>query len=164
MSIKMFARNSGAGNGCANFMGAWKNCVLSAGKPHVHRIVLVLRGEGILGFGEGGACRFYFYGREAFSEFCSSEVFWRNDRMAIARIGSTKHATETIRKQRATTTKLRANAPKIIPLDDRQITHLICVRIRHLLYYLYRYKTTGRRPKTPPKKSYSRCFRRAQIR
>ena len=29
---KIRVRNSGAGNGCANFMGAWKKCVLSAGK------------------------------------------------------------------------------------------------------------------------------------
>ena len=27
------ARNSGAGNGCANFMGAWDFWVLSAGNP-----------------------------------------------------------------------------------------------------------------------------------
>ena len=32
-SINIFARNSGVGNGCANFMGAWKNSFLSAGKP-----------------------------------------------------------------------------------------------------------------------------------
>ena len=31
VSAKYFARNSGAGNGCANFMGAWRNCALSAG-------------------------------------------------------------------------------------------------------------------------------------
>ena len=30
---KISARNSGAGNGCANFMGAWHFSVLSAGKP-----------------------------------------------------------------------------------------------------------------------------------
>ena len=30
---KIRVRNSGAGKGCANFMDAWKNCVLSAGKP-----------------------------------------------------------------------------------------------------------------------------------
>ena len=30
---KIRVRNSGAGNGCANFMDAWKKCVLSAGKP-----------------------------------------------------------------------------------------------------------------------------------
>ena len=43
--------------------------------------------------------------------------------------------------------------------DDRQITHLICVRLRHLLYdflggvldLFYRRKIPGRRPKTPPK-------------
>ena len=30
---KSRVRNSGARNGCANFMGAWKKCVLSARKP-----------------------------------------------------------------------------------------------------------------------------------
>ena len=30
---KIRVRNSGAGNGCANFMDAWKKCVLSARKP-----------------------------------------------------------------------------------------------------------------------------------
>ena len=30
---KISARNPGAGNGCANFMGAWHFLVLSAGKP-----------------------------------------------------------------------------------------------------------------------------------
>ena len=29
---KIRVRNSGAGNGCANFMDTWKKCVLSAGK------------------------------------------------------------------------------------------------------------------------------------
>ena len=29
---KIRVRNSGAGNGCANFMDAWKRCVRSAGK------------------------------------------------------------------------------------------------------------------------------------
>ena len=33
VSVKMFARNSGAGNGCAIFLGAWKDCAFSAGKP-----------------------------------------------------------------------------------------------------------------------------------
>ena len=30
---KISARNSGAGNGCADFMGTWHFWVLSAGKP-----------------------------------------------------------------------------------------------------------------------------------
>ena len=57
--------------------------------------------------------------------------------------------------------------PKI---DDRQITHLICVRLKHLLYDLFRgcfgpfTKENNRRRKTPPKKSYSKCFRLTQIR
>ena len=32
------ARNSGAGNGCADFMGASHFLVLSAGNPHAHKI------------------------------------------------------------------------------------------------------------------------------
>ena len=37
-------------------------------KNHVHKIP-PFRGGGILGFGGGGKCRFYFYGREDFSEW-----------------------------------------------------------------------------------------------
>ena len=47
------------------------------------------------------------------------------------------------------------------PLDDRQITHLICVRLRHLLYdflggvlRLLPLVLLYKRPKTPPKKSH----------
>ena len=35
---KILVRNSGAGNGCVNLMDAWKKCVLSAGKTHLHKI------------------------------------------------------------------------------------------------------------------------------
>ena len=48
VSVKFFVRNSGPGNGCANFMGAWKTCVLSAGKAHVHKIP-PFRGGGVWG-------------------------------------------------------------------------------------------------------------------
>ena len=70
MSVKFSARHSGAGNGCANFMGAWKKGFLSAGKSHVHKIPRFGGGGGILGFfwGGGGECQFYFYGREDFSD------------------------------------------------------------------------------------------------
>ena len=58
-----------------------------------------------------------------------------------------------------------------VPLDDRQITHLICVRLKHLLYdflgvfwasflLLFLYKS----PYHPLKKPDSKCFRRTQIR
>ena len=70
VSVKILARNSGAGNGCANFMGTWKNWPLSAGKVHAHKIPRS-RGGGILGFfggGGRGGCQFYFHGREDFSE------------------------------------------------------------------------------------------------
>ena len=33
----------------------------------------------------------------------SSEVFWRDDKIAIAQINSWKHATKTVRHQRVTT-------------------------------------------------------------
>ena len=59
---KIRVRNSRAGNGCANFMGAWKNCVLSAGKP-VSIKFLVLGGAGILGFFLGGGSDFIFIRR-----------------------------------------------------------------------------------------------------
>ena len=48
-------------------MDAWKKCVLSAGKTLPIKFC-VLGGGGILGLGGGGKCRFYFYGREDFSE------------------------------------------------------------------------------------------------
>ena len=62
------ARNSGAGNGCADFMAAWHFLVLSAGKPHAHKIP-PFRG-GVLGFFRRGGwkCQFYFLGRGDFSE------------------------------------------------------------------------------------------------
>ena len=47
---KIRVRNSGAGNGCANFMDTWKKCVLSAGKPM--SIKCRVLGE-VLGGGEG---------------------------------------------------------------------------------------------------------------
>ena len=64
VSVKFFARNSRAGNGCANFMGAKKNCVLSAGKPPCPKIPR-FRG-GVLGSWRGGKCRFYFMGARIF--------------------------------------------------------------------------------------------------
>ena len=56
-------------NGCPKFMGAWHFLVLSAGKPHARKI-LVLWGGG-WGFSErrgGWKCQLYFYGRRDFSE------------------------------------------------------------------------------------------------
>ena len=51
---EIFVRNSGAGNGCANFMGACEKCVRSAGKNHFHKIPR-FRGGGVFRvFGGGG--------------------------------------------------------------------------------------------------------------
>ena len=67
VSVKIFARNSGAGTGCANCMGAWKNAFFLQEKPMPIKFLVL--GGGILVFlGGGGECRFYFYGREDFSE------------------------------------------------------------------------------------------------
>ena len=64
---KMFVRNSGAGNGCADFMDTWKKCVLSAGKTSVHKIP-PFWGGGILGFlgRGGGSADFIFMGARIF--------------------------------------------------------------------------------------------------
>ena len=63
---KIFVRNSGAGNGCANFMDAWKNA--SVLQEKAMSIKFLVLGGGILGFWGGGKCRFYFYGRGGFSD------------------------------------------------------------------------------------------------
>ena len=47
-------------------MDTWKKCVLSARKPMSIKFC-VLEGGGF-GGGGGGKCRFYFYGREDFSD------------------------------------------------------------------------------------------------
>ena len=51
---KIFVRNSGAGNGRANCMGAWRKCVLSAGKTHAPIKFLVLGGGGVFWVWGGG--------------------------------------------------------------------------------------------------------------
>ena len=64
---KMFVRNSGAGHDRANFMGMWKNCVLSAGKPMPIKF-LVLGGGGYFGFflGGGGVPILFLWARGIF--------------------------------------------------------------------------------------------------
>ena len=52
VSVKCFVRNSGAGNGCANFMGAWKNAFCLQEKPCPK--IPPFSGGG------GGECRLYF--------------------------------------------------------------------------------------------------------
>ena len=50
----MFVRDSGAGNGCANFMDAWKKKVCSAGKTMSIKFLVFFWGGGMLGFFLGG--------------------------------------------------------------------------------------------------------------
>ena len=46
---KIRVRNSGVGNGCANFMDTWKNCALSAGKTMSVKFPFFLGGGGVGG-------------------------------------------------------------------------------------------------------------------
>ena len=59
---KIRVRNSGAGNGCANFMDTWKKCVLSAGKPMSIKFSVFKGGFG----GGGGSADFIFMGARIF--------------------------------------------------------------------------------------------------
>ena len=61
---KIRVRNSGAGNGCADFMDAWKKCVRSAGKTM--SIKFLVLGGGYFGFGGGGSADFIFMGARIF--------------------------------------------------------------------------------------------------
>ena len=61
---KIFVRNSGAGNDCANFMDTWKKCVLSAGKPM--SIKFRVLGGGFWGGGGGGVPILFLWARGFF--------------------------------------------------------------------------------------------------
>ena len=69
---KIRVRNSGAGNGCANFMDTWKKCALSAGKPMSIKFRVL---EGGLG---GGKADFIFMGARIFLNQSDSGVLNSN--------------------------------------------------------------------------------------
>ena len=57
------SRNSGAGNGCANFMDTWKKAFFLQENLHVRKIPRFGGGGGILGLGgRGGSADFIFMG------------------------------------------------------------------------------------------------------
>ena len=67
VSVKYFARNSGAGNGCTDFMGAWKKLPSFCSKTSMPIKFLVFGVGGILGFGGGGgSADFIFMGARIF--------------------------------------------------------------------------------------------------
>ena len=72
VSVKMFARNSGAGNGCPIYGCLEKLRSLCRKTCHVHKIPRFRGGGGILGW--GGKCRFYFYGRGDFSDYKNANL------------------------------------------------------------------------------------------
>ena len=53
------ARNSGAGNDCADFMGAWHFWLFLLENPHAHKILLLEGGVGFFRRG-GGSANFIF--------------------------------------------------------------------------------------------------------
>ena len=61
---KISVRNSGAGNGCANFMGAWKNASFLQEKPMSIKFLVLGGGD----FGFGGGPILFLWGRADFSE------------------------------------------------------------------------------------------------
>ena len=69
---KILVRNSGAGNGCANFMDTWKNAFFLQENLNVHKIPRFGGGGGNFGFGGGGgSADFIFMGAGIFLRFCS---------------------------------------------------------------------------------------------
>ena len=62
---KIFVRNSGAGNGCANFMDAWKNALFLQEKTMSIKFLVL---GFFLGFflGGGGSADFIFMGARIF--------------------------------------------------------------------------------------------------
>ena len=64
VSVKFFVHNSGAGNGCANFMGAWKNALFLQENLHSHKIPLFRGGGGIFGFCGGQVPILFLWARE----------------------------------------------------------------------------------------------------
>ena len=61
---KIFARNSGAGNGCANFMDAWKNAFFLQERPM--SIKFLVLGGGVFWVFGGGSADFIFMGARIF--------------------------------------------------------------------------------------------------
>ena len=78
---KISVRNSGAGNGCAKFMDAWKKSVLSAGKTMSIKFLVLGGVFWVLG-GRGGSADFIFMGARIFLTLLSattascSPAFW----------------------------------------------------------------------------------------
>ena len=60
------ARASGAGYGCASFVGAWHFLVLSAGNPPMSMKFTLLGALFEVSWKAGLKCQFYFYGRRDF--------------------------------------------------------------------------------------------------
>ena len=74
MSIKFLSAILGPEMAAPILMGAPKNVFFLQEKPFFHKIP-PFRGGGVFwdlfwDLGGGGECRFYFYGRDDFSDFC----------------------------------------------------------------------------------------------
>ena len=76
---KICVRNSGAGNGCANFMDAWKNAFFLQEKPMSIKF-LVLGGGGLFGVlgGGGGVPILFFWARGFFWKMPGNQLLLKN--------------------------------------------------------------------------------------
>ena len=71
----MFVRNCGDGNGCANFMGAWKIAFFLQENLHAHKIPRFRGGGGYFGlWGGGGSADFIFLGAGIFLNIVLSSI------------------------------------------------------------------------------------------
>ena len=76
VSVKFLSAILGPEVGAPILWTPGKNALFLQEKPMSTKFLLV--GGGILGFGGGGECRFYFYGREDFSDKSPGDtnIFW----------------------------------------------------------------------------------------
>ena len=74
VSVNVFCPQFCGRNGCPSFMGAWKDCLLSAGKPHNHKSPR-FRGEYFGFFGGVGNADFIFMGARIFLTKIRKRVF-----------------------------------------------------------------------------------------
>ena len=91
-------------------MDAWKNAFFLQEKPK--SIKFLLLGGGGLGFGGGGECRFYFYGRADFSDRLDAQSGARFFARMICAHSATKHRCDF---GRATEKALLEELPTIQP-------------------------------------------------
>ena len=102
----------------------------------------------------------------------SSDLFHQNPKQRSLNSAQTTKGTQSVTTCAAPLRKLLTLPSRSSSLDEGQITHLICARLKYDLYDFFRgcfgpflqEKEQEAGPKHPLQKSYRSYFRRAQIR